>query len=62
MELNLVISDAKAPKQRIYYCLMKLKIVFSSISGALRMLYTRGSQPGVHVPLGVHLPIRSSTF
>jgi len=22
------------------------------------LVYSRGSQPGVHVPLGVHLPIR----
>jgi len=26
------------------------------------MLYSRGSQPGVHVPPGVHLPIRRGTF
>jgi len=26
------------------------------------MIYTRGSQPGVHVPPGVHLPIRRGTF
>jgi len=25
-------------------------------------VYARGSQPGVHVPLGVHLPIRRGTF
>jgi len=26
------------------------------------LFYTRGSQPGVHVPPGVHLPIRRGTF
>jgi len=27
-----------------------------------KYLKARGSQPGVHVPLGIHLPIRRDTF